>query len=1014
MRKKYLSAGAIALAFGLASYNDISKSFSSAQIDSLYDKMPDEEKRMSKNAVAGLEPAKGLAVSLFSSEPTITNPTNLDVDSKGRVWLTEAFNYRTEINPTHPVKQEGDRIMILEDTNGDGVADKSKVYYQGTDINAALGIAVFGNKVIVSCSPKVFMFTDTDGDDKPDKKEVLYTGIAGEQHDHAVHSFTFGPDGKFYFNFGNAGEQILDKNGKAVVDKDGKEVNAKGNPYRQGMIFRVNPDGSEFEVLAHNFRNNYEAAVDSYGTLWQSDNDDDGNQGVRINYVMEFGNYGYTDEMTGAGWQSYRTNWEKEIPKRHWHQNDPGTMPNLLFTGSGSPTGMIVYEGNLLPEEFRNQMIHCEPGHNIVRSYPVKNSGAGYSGSIVPVVKGRDQWFRPSDVCVAPDGSLIVTDWYDPGVGGHQVGDLNRGRVFRVAPAGVAYKTAALDLSTPESAVKALQNPNLATRYLAWTQLHEWGTKAEPALKKLWSSDNQRMRARALWLLGKIEGKSKKYISEALKDKNQDIRIAGLRLARQTEKDIIPYAKQLVKDPSAQVRREVLVALHHNKSPEAAVLWAELASKYDGQDRWYLEALGIGADEQWDAFFPVWKAKAGNLNTKAASDIVWRSRTKLALPILADMIKNQSTPAADRLRYFRAFDFIKDDSKGQILTSLLKYNGADKEEIVKTTLEIIPASTVNNSAELQAILEKNLQSLKGKQAFLELIKKYQVKNHNQDLFAMAMTEGNFRNDAARLLLSNNGVGLFQSALKDPAKAPQAIEALGAADNNDGRKILEGIMFDKAERIELREAAVKQYGKGWSAEDNLLKMAKEGKLPKELNAAAAATLKSAIKGGVREEAAKLFSSVGTNTSEKKSLNIDALAKRTGQSKAGEKVFMQTCTVCHQAGNKGVKFGPALTQIGGKLTKGALYTAIVDPDAGISFGYEGYTIKLKDGSEMGGIITSKTEDVVEVSSPGGAKTKMEKSKIASMTEMKGSMMPKGLDEAMSQQDLVNLVEYLYSLK
>jgi hypothetical protein len=103
-------------------------------------------------------------------------------------------------------------------------------------------------------------------------------------------------------------------------------------------------------VLGHNFRNNYEAAIDSYGTIWQSDNDDDGNMGTRINYVMEFGNYGYTNEMTGAGWQARRTGMELEIPKRHWHQNDPGSIPNLLFTGAGSPAGMIVYEGSLLPE----------------------------------------------------------------------------------------------------------------------------------------------------------------------------------------------------------------------------------------------------------------------------------------------------------------------------------------------------------------------------------------------------------------------------------------------------------------------------------------------------------------------------------------------------------------------------------------------------------------------------------------------------------------------------------------
>jgi putative membrane-bound dehydrogenase-like protein len=333
-------------------------------------KFTDEQRRLPENAAGTFNVAEGLEVALFASEPMMTNPTNMDIDHRGRIWITEGYNYRFNLNPGHPVKDQGDRILILEDTDRDGKADKSKVFYQDTSINAALGIAVLGNKVIVSCSPYVFILTDSNGDDVADKKEILFQGIGGLQHDHAIHAFTFGPDGKLYFNFGNAGDSILDKNGRIVKDVEGIPVNASGKPYRQGMVFRCNMDGSGFEVLAHNFRNNYEVAVDAYGNLWQSDNDDDGNRGVRINYVMEYGNYGYTDEMTGAGWRARRMNMEDSIPLQHWHLNDPGAVPNLLQTGSGSPTGMLVYEGRLLPERFRGQMIHSEPGHNVVRSYP--------------------------------------------------------------------------------------------------------------------------------------------------------------------------------------------------------------------------------------------------------------------------------------------------------------------------------------------------------------------------------------------------------------------------------------------------------------------------------------------------------------------------------------------------------------------------------------------------------------------------------------------------------------------
>ena len=228
--------------------------------------------REAKDAVAGLDVANGLEATLAASEPEILSLTNIDVDHRGRIWACEVVNYRRN-NGKRPA---GDRILILEDTDGNGKCDKQTVYHQGRDIDSAMGICVLGKHVIVSCSPNVWVFTDEDGDDKPDKQELLFTKTGGAQHDHSAHSFIFGPDGKLYWNFGNTGKAVHDKNGKPVIDRSGNTVIDNGKPYFGGMVFRCNLDGSDFEVLGHNFRNNYEVAVDSFGTLWQSDNDDDG------------------------------------------------------------------------------------------------------------------------------------------------------------------------------------------------------------------------------------------------------------------------------------------------------------------------------------------------------------------------------------------------------------------------------------------------------------------------------------------------------------------------------------------------------------------------------------------------------------------------------------------------------------------------------------------------------------------------------------------------------------------
>ena len=647
-----------------------------------------------KAQLARMKVADGLEVGLFGLEPMVVNPADMDVDHRGRVWVTEGANYRSSFQKWGVLRPDGDRIQILEDTDGDGIADKAKTFYQDLSINTALGICVLGNKVIVSSAPYIFVLTDTDGDDVADKRELLFTTDVGQaDHDHAAHAFVFGPDGKLYFNCGNAGrvlrrpvqkdlplhgkltkEQI--EGGTLVKDASGREISDKGRPYRQGMAFRCDIDGSNVEVLGHNFRNNYELAVDSFGTVWQSDNDDDGNQGVRINYVMEGGNFGYSDEMTGAGWGQKRTGWESEIPKRHWHLNDPGVVPNFVQTGAGAPTGIAVYEGDLLPAVFRGQVVHCDAGPRVVRAYPATQDGAGYAGTVTDILTSADEWFRPSDVAVGPDGALFVADWNDSGVGGHFMADQKletmTGRIYRVAPKGNRPAVPKLDLKSAKGAVAALRSPNHETRYLAWNALHEMGGKASKELKKVWNGTEPRQRARALQLLARIKGNELKQVSEALKDTDSDIRVAGLRLARELGLDLIAVAGPLVDDPSPQVRREVAIALRGSSAPAAPALWAKLAARHDGKDRWYLEALGIGADRQWDAYLGAYLAAVGDRwDTPAGREVVWRSRSKQTPALLVKMITDKKTTAPEKQRYLRAFDFINGPEKDAALLQLL-------------------------------------------------------------------------------------------------------------------------------------------------------------------------------------------------------------------------------------------------------------------------------------------------------------------------------------------------------
>ncbi len=976
-----------------------------------------------KDAVAGLDVADGLEATLFAAEPLLLSPTDIDVDHLGRVWVCEVVNYRHR----NGERKEGDRILILEDTDQDGVCDKTTVFYQGRDIDTALGICVLGNKVIVSVAPNVFVFTDEDGDGKADKKELLFTKVGDPQHDHSTHAFTFGPDGRLYFNVGNTGHRVCDKDGKPIIDLAGNEVNDSGKPYRQGLVFRCNLDGSEFETLGWNFRNNYEVAVDSFGSLWQSDNDDDGNKGVRINYVMEYGNYGYVDELTGAGWQTPRTNMETEIPLKHWHLNDPGVVPNLVQTGAGSPTGICVYEGDLLPEKFRGQVIHCDAGPNVVRAYPARDDGAGYSAEMQNILFGaRDQWFRPSDVCVAPDGSLIVADWYDPGVGGHRMGDAEKGRIFRIAPPGKKYSVPKYDFKTAEGALTALQSPNLEARFLAWSALAEMPGKAEPALMKLYQeSKTPRMRARALWLLSTFES-GPATCKMALKDADANIRITALRAFRALRGgvDLENAVAQLVKDPSPQVRRECMIAIRELNTPKCAEFWATLAVQHDGKDRWYLEALGIGAARQWDAYLAAWrKLDPSMIRSKPGRDIVWRSRAAETPTMLMEFIEDANVPMEELPRFFRALDFLtgkaKDDAVTELAFAPAKADDPRAALILSEAVNRLQGFDVNTQPEKKAALERVLKSSAGTSTYLTLIDRFNLKDRFPELLALAQSQASAQLgvDAMRLLLNKDQKDLINQGLanKDEQVAAATVRALGNTADGRAQGWLTALLADGEKPDALRQEAVRGMSRNKPGAQRLLKLFDDKKLDERLTQAAAAALHSAPFDDIKQAAAQRFP-LPPSRNDKPLPPLAELLKSKGTVEAGQKVFatIGKCATCHQVGKEGKEVGPNLSEIGSKLSREALFESILFPSAGISHNFETWSVVTTDGNVITGILTTQTPTSVSIKNAEALVREIKKSDIDEMKKQSVSLMPADLQKTMTAEELIDVIEYLQTLK
>ncbi len=982
----------------------------------MYQTLSLEERRKPENALLAMEAHPDLEVSLFASEPMVSNPTNMDVDAKGRVWVCEAYNYGlTENQQDEP----GGKISILEDMDGDGRADKKTIFYQGEDVSLALGVAVLGNKVYVTQSPHLMVFTDEDGDDKPDKKEILFTGM-GNPGDHSAHAMIFGPDGKFYFNYGNAGNRVLNPDQTPVRDVFGHEIRSDGHPYHGGMIFRCNPDGSEFEVLAHNFRNNYEVTVDSYGNIWQSDNDDDGNKSCRINFILEYGNYGYLDEMTGEHWSVPRTGQHPEIPQRHWHQNDPGSVPNLLVTGAGSPAGICFYEGDLLPEVFQNQMIHTDAGPNVVRAYPVKKEGAGYGATMENILwSEKDKWFRPVDVAVAPDGSIMVADWYDPIVGGSAVGDtVGLGRIYRVARPDMDYPVETPEISNPEEAVDALKSPNMAMRYLGWDYLAKAGEEAVDTLENLWNHDNPVFRARALWLLGRLpEGKT--YLDRALKDDNEDIRITAIRLARQKGVFFPDIASEMVNDPSPQVRRTVTIELRHEKGNIKDQIWAQLAGQHDGNDRWYLEALGIAAYDGWESCFTTWQSNHNpDTGEKAARDIIWLSRARSSIPSKISVISGTSADSTEITRFFRSFDFLEYEGKNEALLTLLDKDHPEKNLITGLVIQHIDAGNVSMTPQLRAAIRSTLDRIKGTQDYVNIIDNYDLAGYRDELLSLAISEGpgDLGVNAMKVLIGNEdlqGLNLVRNKIMEGTDESEvALQLLAPISTETSLNLIREAILNASIPVPVRRTAIRAMGSTWWGEDFLIDLVTNDLIAEPLKPVAASVLFSVYRANIREEAARYLEQ--PNSAKGASLPpVRDLLAFSGVPEEGKVVFNTFCIDCHQVNNNGINFGPDLSEIGNKLSKEGLFQSIIYPNQGINNGYEGYLIRLKNGGVQTGILLSESEEEVVLRQIGGMNTTIKRAGIEEIEMMDNSLMT-NMTASMSQKELIDLVEYLSGLK
>jgi putative heme-binding domain-containing protein len=697
------------------------------------------------------------------------------------------------------------------------------------------------------------------------------------------------------------------------------------------------------------------------------------------------------------------------------------------------------------------------------------------------VTNDKDSWFRPSDVCVAPDGSVMVADWYDPGVGGHGMGDWTRGRIYRVTPARhKGYKVPEVDLESKKGFLAALGSPNLAVRYMAMARCREvkYVTKAgmEPkgadqlimfALQDaaLGREVSPALRARALWQLGlmpMIMGYYRNYgrtLVKAWEDDDPRFRILAQRIAKAEGGDQAKVSDEPL-DRDLAVRREELLSLRDVDPKKAGARILGLAKQYDGKDRFYLEAIGIAVGhwdkerrdiilKDFDKEFPEWNDKV--------ADLVWELQPPCMMPTLGKKLADPSLSDSSRGRIIDILALSDDPAAGKVLLGVL---GSDVPARLRNTaiynLKLyLPNkwSGIRDSKELTAAIDKLLDkfetgSFESGPAGLALI----AAAERVDLVAKVESIITDRTAPERVRMAAiKALGELPSAdavkalmdsftYLDPDKfgvvAVQALgQQLGARGKNRtavkpatealhdlvlGNLAIDKLVIGKEPRFQaVREAAVSALAGSRGGTQWLLELHDKKQLPADLAKAAGIVLRNSQFPDLRNKAMLAFPPPG-KIDPKKLPSIAVLATRKGDAGRGKAVLAASqkgetqCLKCHTVRGVGGQIGPDLSMIGKKASRENLIESILYPSKAIADQYVNWNVETKKGLTITGLIVEEAPDHIVLRDANGKDTRIDTSDIDGRTKSPNSLMPNDIVVYLSEGELIDVVEYLLTLK
>lgn len=969
--------------------------------------------------------APGLRWDLAATEPMVRQPLNLHFDDRGRLWVVQYLQYPfpaglkvtkydqylravyDKVPPPPPNHFKGkDRITILEDTNGDGTFDKAKDFV--SDLNIARSVVTGRGGVWVLNPPYLLFYPDKNRDDIPDgPPEVKLTGFGLEDTHSGANSLAWGPDGWLYGAHGST----------CTAD-------IKGVKFLGQAIWRFHPVSGDFEVFAEGGGNTFSIEFDAQGRVFSGSN------------------YGQTRGLHYAQGALYIKGWSKHGPAMSpyrfgWfeHMAHKGYEPRF-------PQAMLYYEGGAIPQYEGHIVVGMALTSRVMASKVARDTSSFQTADIETSVLSSNRWFRPVDMKTGPDGAIYFADWCDSRLSHldpRDTWDKESGRVYRLSAAGSKVGWPKMDFTklSGDELIQLLSHANKWHRQTALRVLWDRVDKAlVPRLKEaVWSgeviskkvisakSESVRPNAaplntqplitnhfalEAFWAVNASGGFDDAFALQTLSHPNEMVRYWTIRLlgdrkrvTPQQQAALLATAKS---EPAAEVRAQLASTVTRLPGKDALPITRELL---------------LRSEDVTDKHVPLllwWAVESKCVTDRDAILRMLEDSTFWHAPIVQKFVI---------ARLGQRFTAERTDANLETAAKLfaLAPSPADADELIKgmeaglqgDPVKSVPAALQKRVADLWASrpptptlisFAVRLGHAPAAQAALARISDPKVSEADRRKTITLLAER--RVEAA--------VPTFLKLLRFEKSAALRLDLINAlqrfASQDIARELLDLYPGFTGKLRDTAQAALASRP-DWSR--RLLAAVDEGQLKKEQISIANLLAITAFKDAASDALIKKHWGRLNKTSEEKEAQIakvkKLLASGKGDAKAGHEVFKLACAVCHTLNKEGGKIGPDLTGYE-RDNLDFILPAIVDPSLAIREEFIGFNIETHDGQAFGGLITEINGQHVVVLDIAGNKHSLARTDVKTMQASHTSLMPEGLLDALSEQQVKDLFAYFMS--